>query len=234
MVIYMSAKDLLGQATKLGSETIKKYMSGAGGTAKGVLSQGMKNIKDVGFKGGGEYIEAAITGAVGWGAVGAVTEVARGGSAIEGAKRNVVRGAIGGTAYRGLKIGATGQNWASSSMSDVYGGISKQVKDINLNSKNVSMANGVMNRNLKIGAGGQVSMDLDSHRGSFARNLHNSSSSEASLNKALRIGRQGQVTMSGAGRPSSVTNPVLRGQTSMFGGSSGASVKGQTSMFSGR
>ena len=115
-----------------------------------ILKQGVKNIKSVGFKGGGEYLESAITGAAIGAAARGTTEWAQGGSFTSGAVNGAVGGAVMGMGYRGAKIGATGHDWKNSGIGDVvnkgYQGISKQVTSINKNRQNAGIVKTVMEK----------------------------------------------------------------------------------------
>jgi hypothetical protein len=84
-----------------------------------VGKEAVKNIKKQGLW-GGEYVGAAVTGALGWGTFSGVTEWARGGSFWDGAVGGALTGGMMGAGYRALKIGATGPQWHSSGIGDVY------------------------------------------------------------------------------------------------------------------
>ena len=110
------------------------------GPLSGAVTHGLNNIKSVGAA--GEYVEAAITGALTWGAVGGVTEWAQGGSFVGGVKQNLVSGALMGAGGRAIKVGGTGHDWSNAGMGDVVkgysAGVSKQVEALQNLNQNVT------------------------------------------------------------------------------------------------
>lgn len=106
-------------------ELAEKAVAKAGSMAfTDTIKQGIKNVRNYGFA-NGEYVEAAIKGAVIWGAVGGVTEWSQGGSFWAGAKSNIISGALMGAGARAFKIGATTSKWQGSSFGDAWKGYKK-------------------------------------------------------------------------------------------------------------
>lgn len=99
-----------------------------------------KTIKKTGLE--GRYVESAIRGALGWGAVGGVTEWAQGGSFFGGAASNLLPGAAMGAGYKAIKVGATGADWKKSSIKDIGKGYkdsySKSVIELERLAKNMN------------------------------------------------------------------------------------------------
>ena len=91
------------------------------------IRQGIRNVRDYGLV-NGEYAEAAIKGALIWGAVGGVTEWSQGGSFWVGAKSNMISGALMGAGARAFKIGSTTSNWQGASFGDAWEGYKEMHK----------------------------------------------------------------------------------------------------------
>ena len=114
----MAADDVAKTVKGVMEEMVEKYgKEKAKDIGKGSFEAGIKgmargawdNIKETAWD--GQYIEGAVKGALGFGAVGGLTEWSQGGSFWSGASSGVVNGAILGAGARATKVGAYGTGW---------------------------------------------------------------------------------------------------------------------------